>query len=96
MSSKVIKNKYPKYKIHLRTYSFYNIYPAVSRDELINDVLLWTPSHGRAKAWQPARTYIQQLSEDTGCRTGDLPETMNDRERWRESVKDIRANGTTR
>ena len=35
-----------------------------SRDELISDVLLWTPSHGRAKPWRPARTYIQQLCED--------------------------------
>ena len=32
-----------------------------------SDVLLWTPSHGRAKARQPARTYIQQLCEYTGC-----------------------------
>ena len=32
-----------------------------SRDELISDVLLWTPTYGRAKAGQPARTYIQQL-----------------------------------
>ena len=38
-----------------------------SRDELISDVLLWTPSYGRAKAGQPAWTYIQQLCEDTGC-----------------------------
>ena len=29
-----------------------------SRDELISDVLLWTPSHRRAKAGRPARTYI--------------------------------------
>ena len=27
-----------------------------SRDELISDVLPWTPSHGRAKAGRPART----------------------------------------
>ena len=32
-----------------------------SRDELISDVLLWTPTHGRAKSGRPARTYIQQL-----------------------------------
>ena len=32
-----------------------------SRDELISDVLLWTPTYGRAKAGRPARTYIQQL-----------------------------------
>ena len=49
------------------------------RDELISDVLLWTPSHGRAKAGQPARTYMQQLCEDTGCSPRDLPEAMNDR-----------------
>ena len=30
-----------------------------SRDELIRDVLLWIPTHGRAKAGRPARMYIQ-------------------------------------
>ena len=50
-----------------------------SRDEIISDVLLWTPSHGRAKAGRLARTYIQQLSEDTECSPEDLPEAMNDR-----------------
>ena len=62
-----------------------------SRDELIRDVLLWTPTHGRAKAGRPARTYIQQLREDTGCCPEDLPRAMNDREEWRERVRDIRA-----
>ena len=36
-----------------------------SRDELIRNVVLWTPTHGRAKAGRPARTYIQQLCKDT-------------------------------
>ena len=54
-----------------------------SRDELISDVLQWTPTHGRTKAGRPARTYIQQLCEDTGCRPKDLPEAMKDREKWR-------------
>ena len=67
-----------------------------SRDELISDVLLWTPTYSRAKAGQPAQTYIQQLCEDTGCSPEDLPEAMNDREKWRERVRDIRARGTTR
>ena len=62
-----------------------------SRDELISDVLLWTPNYGRAKAGRPARTYIQQLCEDTGCCPEDLQEAMNDREKWRERVRDIRA-----
>ena len=38
---------------------------------------------------------IQQLSEDTGCSSEDLPEAMNNREKWRESVRDIRATSTT-
>ena len=52
-----------------------------SRDELISDVLLWIPTHGRAKAGRPARTCIQQLCEDTECSPEDLPEAMNDREK---------------
>ena len=62
-----------------------------SRDELIRDVLLWIPTHGRAKAGRPARRYIQQQCEDTGCCPEDLPRAMNDREEWRERVRDIRA-----
>ena len=38
------------------------------------------PTYGRAKAGRPARTYIQQLCEDTGYSPEDLPEAMNDRE----------------
>ena len=66
-----------------------------SRDDLISDVLLRTPTYGRAKAGRPARTYIEQLCEDTGCSPEDLPEAMNDREKWRERVRDIRAGGMT-
>ena len=62
-----------------------------SRDELITDVLLWAPSHGRAKAGHLARTYIQQLCADTVCSPEDLPKAMNDREVWREKVRNIRA-----
>ena len=70
-----------------------------SKDELISDVLLWTHAYGQAKAGRPAgrpaRTYIQQLCEDTGCSPEDQPEAMNDGEKWRERVRDIRASGTT-
>ena len=54
-----------------------------------------TPTHGRAKAGRPARTYIQQLCQDTGCCPEDLPWATNDREKWRERVRDIRATSTT-
>ena len=66
-----------------------------SRDKLISDVVLWTPTHGRKKARRPALTYIQQLCEDTGCCPEDLTEAMNDREKWRGRVRDIRATSTT-
>ena len=66
-----------------------------SRDEHIRDVLLWTPSHGWAKAGRQARTYIQQLCVDTGCSLEELPGAMDDREGWRERIRDIRAGGVT-
>ena len=66
-----------------------------SRDELISDILLWTPSRGRAKVGRPARTYIQQLCADTKCSLEDLPVAMDDREGWRERVREIRAGGVT-
>ena len=66
-----------------------------SRDECISDVLLWTSTYGRAKAGRPTQTYIQQLYENTGCGPEDLPEAMNDREKWRERIRDICPCGTT-
>ena len=66
-----------------------------SRDEPISDVLLLTHTYGRAKAGRPAWTYIQQLCEDMGCSPEDQPEALNDREKWRERVKDIRSGAMT-
>ena len=65
-----------------------------SKDEIVSDVLLWTPAYGQSKAGRPTRTFIQQLCDDTGCNPEDLPKAMNDRETWREKVRDIRASRT--
>ena len=67
-----------------------------SRDALISNILLWTPSHGRAKAGWPARTYIQQVCADTGCSLNNLPGPMDVRDGWRERVREICADGMTR
>ena len=40
-----------------------------SRDELISDVLQWTPTYGRAKAGRPARTYIRVRIRDVALKT---------------------------
>ena len=47
-----------------------------SKDELISDVLLWTPLQGWTEAGQPARTYIKQLCADTGCSLEDVSEAV--------------------
>ena len=62
-------------------------------DQLIIDILLPTSSHGRAKAGRAARTYIQQLYTDTGLE--DFPGAVNDRDGWRERVREICAGGVT-
>ena len=49
-----------------------------SRNELVSDVLQWTPAQGRAKAGRPARNYIQQLCADKGCNPEDLLKAMYD------------------
>ena len=66
-----------------------------SRDDLISDILLWTPLHGQAKAGRPARTYIQELCADTGCNLEDLPEAMDDRKGWRQRIREICTGGAT-
>ena len=66
-----------------------------SRNELIGDVLLWTPSHGHAMAGRPARTYIQQLCADMGCSREDLLQAVDDWKGWQERVRDIRADSVT-
>ena len=62
-----------------------------SKDELISDILLWTPSHGWAKEGRPARIYIYQLCADTGYSQEDLLGAMDDRDRWRERDRKTRA-----
>ena len=66
-----------------------------SKDELISNILPWTPSHGRAKAGRPARTYTEQLCADTGYSLEDLPGAINDQDGWRERVREILAGSAT-
>ena len=61
-----------------------------SRDELISDVLLWTPSHGRAKL-----TSSNLHTAVLVCNPEDLPEAMDDREGWRDRVWETCADSAT-
>ena len=60
--------------------------------------VLWHINHCRLfNAKSSSYIYIEcDFCEDTGYRPENLLEVMNDRERWRERVRDIRADGMTR
>ena len=64
-----------------------------SKNELISNVLLWTLSYRRASVERPTWTYLQQLS--TGCSVEGLPEVMDDRDEWRERLKETSASCMT-
>ena len=51
-------------------------------EELISHILLWKPSHRQAGVGQPVRTYLQQFCTDTGCSLEELPNAMDDRDKW--------------
>ena len=70
-------------------------YSRKSKGWLISGVLLWTPSQGRARVRWPASTYVQQLCTDRGCRLEDLPRAMDDRDEWRESIREISVSNTS-
>ena len=57
-----------------------------SKDELLSDVLHWTPSHRYAIVGQSTRIHLQQFCKDTGYCLEDLPEVMDDRNEWQERV----------
>ena len=62
--------------------------------ELVGDVLLWRPSHGKQRPGRPKKTFIDQLMDDTGCQYDELPTAMSDREGWKKRVMDSRASST--
>ena len=44
----------------------------------INDILLWTPTHGCACIGWPAKTYLHQFRVDMGCNLEDLLDAKDD------------------
>ena len=63
--------------------------PYKSDDELISDVFLWAPTYGLASVGWPARSYLLQLCEDTGCSLEDLPQVRHNRDGEREREREI-------
>ena len=63
-----------------------------SRDELISDVLLWTPHMAEQKL---DNQHEHTFSNSVRIRVVVQKTCQNDREKWRERVRDIRATSTT-
>ena len=57
------------------------------KEELINDIILWTTSHKWEKVGRLAKTCIRQLCADTGCCLEDLLRAMDDRDETWEKVR---------
>ena len=66
-----------------------------SQDEIASDLVLWQPQHGNRSRGRPAKTYIDQLRDDTDLlMTDEIKTAMNDREGWKKYVMDYRASST--
>ena len=63
-----------------------------SKEELIADVLLWNPKHGKRSQGRPKKTYIDQLIDDTGAvwKNYQMPWRIE----WVGSVNECRASST--
>ena len=62
------------------------------KDEIISDVLQWTPSHGRVSVCRRTRTYLQQPGADTRWNLEDKPGAMNDGDVWGETEAESHGN----
>ena len=60
-----------------------------SKYKLISDILLWTLSYGHACVGWLAWTYTQQLCAATGCSLEDPLGVMDDRDGWKERLREI-------
>ncbi len=54
--------------------------------EIAKDLLFWEPSTGKRRRGRPAKTYIEQICEDSGLTVEELKTKMGDREGWRKFV----------
>ena len=65
------------------------------KNELISDVLQWTPTHGRVRVGRPAKTYVHQVCADIGFSLDDLSVAIDERDGWREKVMVTRSVNVT-
>ena len=52
-------------------------------EEAASNLVLWTPNHGKRRRGRPARTFVQQLRDDTGLQEREMASLMLSRDQWR-------------
>ena len=62
-----------------------------SKNKLRSDIFSWTPKNGHTNVGGPARTYLHQFYTDTRCSLEDLLGAMDNRDGWRERVRELSA-----
>ncbi len=64
-----------------------------SSGQVVSDLVLWTPMHGKRSVGRPTRTYVDLLCQDTGQTPAELKTCMEDRRVWR-AISDVRQMST--
>ena len=64
------------------------------KEEIASDTLLWQPTYRHTAVGRPAKTYVDQLQEDSGLEKADLATAMMNRNLWRKQVVEVRACST--
>ena len=65
-----------------------------SKNELVSDVLLWTPKHGQRSRGSPAKTFVYKMVEYTKFEVEELINLMENRNEWKKRVLECRASST--
>ena len=63
---------------------------SVAKKKLYKTLIMWEPRHGKRHRGRPAKTFIDQLTEDAEITKEDLPGAMNAKEIWRQVVHGVR------
>ena len=66
----------------------------MSKNEVVSDLVLWKPKHGKKSVGGQARTFVDLLEADTGVPRDCLLAAMDDRVGWRKKAMGGRLSST--
>ena len=64
-----------------------------SSGQVVSDLVLWKPTHGKRSAGRPNKTYVDILCQDTSLTPDEMENCMRDRRVWR-AITDVRLKST--